>query len=392
MLTKSGAKVLDFGLAKVRAVEAAGGMTQATNTLTEEGVILGTLQYMAPEQLEAKEADARTDIFGFGAVLYEMAAGHKAFEGKSRASLIAAIMTSEPPPISNLQTVTPPALDRVVKKCLAKDPDGRWQSARDLKDELEWIAGGSSQLGLSPATVSRHKNRDRLTWVIAAVAAVAILALGVVYFRQKPVEHAVIRFTVSAPEKTRLEDQFALSPDSHRLALRVTGEGKTSLWVRRLDAIVAQPLAGTEGANHPFWSPDSRFIGFFADEKLKKIDASGGPPVTLCDAKDGYRGTWNRDGVIVFTPVLRGPLYRVSAAGGAAAQITTLDPSRQEEGHRYPQFLPDGRHSLYYAESPTKRENEQIYIDSLDSSLGSKNRKAAREHQLDGGVCTGWGW
>jgi eukaryotic-like serine/threonine-protein kinase len=390
MLAKAGAKLLDFGLAKKGAVvqgaaDANSAMPTATG-LTQKGAIIGTLQYMAPEQLEGKDTDARTDIFAFGAVLYEMVTGRKAFGGKSPVSLIAAIMDADPPPISTSQPLSPPALDHVVKKCLAKDPDGRWQSADDLKSELQWIVEGGSEAGVPAAVVPRRKNRERVAWAIAALAVVAASILAVLYFHQSSPEQAAIRLTVSPPEKVAFGDPFSISPDGRRLALLVTEDKRfsfsiqgspraNSLWVRRLDSLDGQPLPGTEGADHPFWSPDSRYIAFFAQGKLRKIEASGGPSVTLCDAPDGRRGTWNRDGVIVFSPAFLGPLYRVSAEGGAATPITTLDPSREEDAHLFPQFLPDGRHFLYYAKSTQRRGNEQIYIDSLDSKLGSKNRK-----------------
>jgi eukaryotic-like serine/threonine-protein kinase len=369
MLTKTGAKVLDFGLAKVGA-----GFKPAqavTMTLTEEGVILGTLQYMAPEQLEGKEADTRADIFAFGAVVYEMATGKKAFEGQSRASVIAGILEREPPPLSALAPMTPPALDRVVKKCLAKDPDQRWQSAQDLKDELQWIASGGSQAGVPALAPEPRKNQEKLAWTAAAVAVLAAIALSTVHFRETPPERAAIRFTVLPTGKTSFDGPLAISPDGQRLAFIASTTEGSSLQVRRLDSFAVQALAGTEGADHPFWSPDGRFIGFFSKGKLRKIEASGGIIQTLCEAPGGLRGAWNRDGVIVFSPDGEGGLFRVSAEGGAVTAVTTVDRARHENSHRWPQFLPDGRHFLYLNLNDDLSKSA-IYVSSLESKQSTR--------------------
>jgi serine/threonine protein kinase len=374
MLTRSGAKLLDFGLAKFHPGTAPvltglsdmpteGGERQS---LTAEGVILGTLQYMAPEQLEGKEADARTDIFAFGAVVYEMATGHKAFQGNSQASLIAAILEHEIAPISALQPMTPPALDRVVKRCLAKDPEERWQTARDLTQELKWIAEPGSQAGQEATLGTPRKSHERLAWIVAAVLFLTTLGFASAYLRRAPVDVRAVRFTIAPPEKTRFLPYLSVSPDGRHVAFSATdASGKTQLWVRPLDSLSAQPLPGTEGGALPFWSPDSRFIGFFAQGKLKKTGLSGGPPQTLCDAPNAWNGTWNRDGMILFAPNY-GPLYRVAAAGGEPSAVTTLDPSQQEISHFFPQFLPDGRHFLYLALC-WQKQNSGIYIGSLDS-------------------------
>jgi tRNA A-37 threonylcarbamoyl transferase component Bud32 len=337
MLTKMGAKVLDFGLAKVgtgfKPAQA------ATMTLTEEGVILGTLQYMAPEQLEGKEADARTDIFAFGAVVYEMATGKKAFEGKSRASVMAAILERQPPPIASLQSLTPPALDHVVRTCMAKDPDARRQTAHDVMLELQWIAEGGSQAGVPAPVVAHRKNRERLAWGLVGVAVAAAIVLGFVAFRRPaPVVHPA-RFIVQAPEGAAFADEqnnggaSAISPDGRLLVFVATGTSAGAnaqrLWVRGLDSLSAQPLAGTDDASYPFWSPDSHFIGFFAQGKLKRIDAGGRSVQTICDAPAGDRtSAWNQDGVILFSD---GPiLNRVPAAGGKPTAATVLDPTLKE--------------------------------------------------------------
>ena len=383
MLIKSGAKLLDFGLAKLRGPEkvvAAGSLTVSPapgSTLTVEGTILGTFQYMAPEQLEGKETDGRADIFAFGAVLHEMATGRKAFEGDSTASLIAAILSFHPPPVSTLQPVTGrtygPALDRVVRKCLAKNPDDRWQTARDLASELEWIAEAGALPGPEKAAAdakavpARRRIRERLAWPVATAAIMVALFLAVAYFRRALPETRPIRFFISPPEKTTLAGSIAVSPDGKQLAFVTTSPGgSTSLWVRPFESLDAGALPGTEGAMHPFWSPDNRFLGFFAEGKLKKIRVEGGPPQTLCEVFDARGGTWSRDGVIVLSPNPGDRLYRIAETGGAPTPVTTLDPSRQENSHQWPHFLPDGRHFLYLVWSG-QADARGIYIGSLDS-------------------------
>jgi eukaryotic-like serine/threonine-protein kinase len=383
MLTKSGTKLLDFGLAKLKAVPASSlsQLPTANDTITAQGTILGTLQYMAPEQIEGGEVDARTDIFAFGVVSYEMATGKKAFEGKTSASVMAKILEVDPPPISSLQPMTPPQLDRVVKKCLAKEPEKRWQAASDVCDGLKWIAEGSSQAGIPAPIVTLRKNRERLIWAIAATlfgAFITALVLGAVaYFHRAPGDSQPVRFFVSPPEGSSFVQPIspsgaatvplAASPDGHRVAFVATStDGKSLLlWVRSLDTLKAQALAGTDGATRPFWSPDSRFLGFFAGGKLKKIEVSGGPPITLCDAPDDRSGTWSRDGVIVFAPQANSPLQKVSASGGGPTSATVLGEG--EIGHRRPYFLPDGRHFLYRAVTSRPVEGP-IYLASLDSA------------------------
>ncbi len=377
MLTKSGAKLLDFGLAKpvVAADSAATAMLTASKPLTKEGTIVGTFQYMAPEQLEGKNADARSDIFSFGAVLYEMATGKKAFEGKTTASVIAAVLASEPTPISTLQPMTPPALERLVKKCLAKDPDARWQSAADLRDELKWIAEGDVGTGLAPPRVTQASPlQNRLGWGLAAVFALVAITFGVAYFRRPAPETRAIRSYILPPEKATFNflgptaGPLAVSPDGRSLVFSATAaDGKNLLWVRPLNGLAAQALPGTEGAAFPFWSPDSRFIGFFANGKLKKIEASGGPAQPICDAGEARGGTWSREDVILFSPQPLGPLYRVSATGGVPTLVSKLGETSQVTRLRWPWFLPDGRHFLYLATAELDSEDEGIYAASLDS-------------------------
>ena len=377
MLTKSGVKLLDFGLARLEAPGKGPVFSSLSvaptelpgSALTAEGTILGTFQYMAPEQLEGKEADARTDIFAFGAVLYEMATARKAFTGKSQASLIASILEHEPAPIATVAPMTPPALDRVVKTCLAKDPEERWQTAHDVMLELRWIAQAGSQAGAPAPVVARRKRREGIAWASCAAALLAAAVFAVGYFRRAPVPQRAFRSSIVLPSNLGFI-HATLSPDAGRLVFRgTTPEGKSQLWIRSLTALSAEPLAGTEDAAFPFWSPDGRSIGFFADKKLKRIEASGGPALTLCDA-DGVGGAWNRDGVILFA-LPSGPIHRIPAAGGTPQPVTRLDSSRHETTHRYPVFLPDGRHFLYLAanlagasEDPA---NAAIRAGSLDS-------------------------
>ncbi|MGH9444049.1 MAG: protein kinase domain-containing protein [Thermoanaerobaculia bacterium] len=384
MLTKSGVKLLDFGLAKHRAPGAVDSQisqlsslpTEATpqQALTEQGTIMGTFQYMSPEQIEGQEADARSDIFAFGCVLYEMATGRKAFVGKSRASMIAAILERDPAPISSIAPMTPPALDRIARTCLAKEPDDRFQTAHDVKLQLEWILEGGSQAGVPAPVAARRKNRDRLlVFAAAALAAIALL-LGFFLARSLRAPVAMVQSSVLPPEKSHFDfsaGSMAISPDGSRLAfLAPDPSGKRFLWVRSFSALTAQPLAGTEGAAYPFWSADSRQLGFFAGGKLKKIDASGGPAETVCDAPDGRGGAWNREGTILFSPNFNSGLSRVSAAGGAPTVVTKLDAATKEDSHRFPSFLPDGKHFVFLnrlAVSTDPAQRNRIFFGSPDS-------------------------
>ncbi len=375
MLTKSGVKLLDFGLAKlgagpagvVSAVTSLPTALQESQPLTTRGTILGTFQYMSPEQLEGREADARSDIFSFGCVLYEMLTGQKAFTGKSQASLIGSIMTSEPASISSIQPMVPPALDRVVKGCLAKEPEHRWHTAHDVRMQLQWIAEGGSQAGLPAPVAARRRSREKLAWGVAAVALLAAAALGLGFWKRAPKSPRTVRFEISTPEDVTSIDTPRISPDGRYLAFNATDAGgKARVWVRPLNALTAQPLAGTEGATRPFWSPDSRFLGFVAEGKLKKVEVTGGPPQKICDAATGSDGTWSSEGVILFDGQANDPIQRVSAAGGTAVPAVKADPARKETSVAWPEFLPDGRHFLYMA-SGQKPEDNVYRMGSIDS-------------------------
>jgi eukaryotic-like serine/threonine-protein kinase len=386
MLTKSGVKLLDFGLAKAMAqpVQTSGAtslptvMGSAGANLTQEGTILGTFQYMAPEQLEGREADARTDVFAFGCVLYEMATGKKAFSGASQASLISSIMKEEPAPISAVQPMTPPALDRVVKTCLAKDPEERWQSASDLRNELKWIAAGGWQSGVGAPAVAPVRRRNWLPWATALLLAAGAFAVGV-RARRAP-ESTLTRSSIEIPPEMDLDrwTSPAISPDGSTLVFTATGaDRKRQLWVRRMDGFAVQPLAGTDDATGPFWSPDGHSIGFFGGRKLKRVPAAGGAVQTICDAQDGRGGSWSIDDVIVFAPAPFGGLWKVAATGGAPVAVTKVEA--QGRTHRLPWFLPDGKHVLYVSGTQTSDEEKDTTIQALDLATG-KSTLVAREN------------
>jgi eukaryotic-like serine/threonine-protein kinase len=360
MLTKTGAKLMDFGLAKgMNAAKPVSAELTATLTsshatpLTQQGTIMGTFQYMAPEQVEGKEADARSDIFSLGAVLYEMISGRRAFEGKTLVSVAAAILEKEPEAIRTVQPVTPPALERVIKKCLAKDPDARWQSAGDLASEFKWIAEGSaSAVSAQPAATRVSTKSARLPWAVAAIAVIAAVALAIVHFAGRQAK-PVVRTQIASPDK--LEFNFVgdnggppvISPDGEHIVFSAHAQGKQLLFLRSMDNLTPQPIAGTDDATFPFWSPDSRSIGFFADGKLKRMDIGGGPAIIVCDAPVGRGGSWSANGIIVFSPQFSAPIYQVPAAGGTPVAVTKLNDKYTT--HRWPAFLPDGKHFLYLA-------------------------------------------
>jgi len=392
MLTKSGVKLLDFGLAKAVDPSASVDLSASPTRqgLTQEGAILGTFQYMAPEQLEGREADARTDIFALGAVLYEMATGRKAYSGSNQASLISAILRDDPAPISQVRPMAPVALDRIVKTCVAKDPEDRWQSAGDIAKELKWIADGSSSGVTPPAAVGpRRRYRERLPWALAAAAVLAAAWFGLVERRTTGPAPRVLRTNLLLPEKVQLH-LAVLSPDGRRVVLSGLGaDGRDHLWLRSLDSYDSVPIPGAEGGIFPFWSPDGRFIGFFADKKMKRVDANGGAVIDLVEG-DGVGGAWAPNGDILFA-LASGPILRFPRAGGKPVPATRVDAARHETTHRYPFFLPDGRHFLYLALNAagnTRDPANRVWVGSLDGSAakpliaGNFNAEFANGHLL----------
>jgi len=384
MLAKSGVKLLDFGLAKFAASPAAINLsalpTEADRQLTDTGQILGTLQYMSPEQLEGKEADVRSDLFAFGAVLYEMATGNKAFTGKNQASLIAAILQNEPQPISSVSPLSPPALDRVVRTCLAKDPEDRWQTAHDVMLQLRWIAEGGSQAGIPAPVAAGRRGREARAWSVAAALLVAAAIFAGAYWRSRTAAPPALHFSVLPPEgKTFAFESapIAISSDGMRLVFSAQEGDRTHLYVRSLASFEARPLEGTDDVQYPFWSPDGAWVGFFQGGKLKKIRAGGGPAEAIAEAPNCRGGSWGRDGAIVFAPLGGGAIYRVSEMGGTATPVTFPRASEEALSHRFPSFLPDGRHFLYLAMK--SEESEKVRDEELGIFIGStESREAVR--------------
>src|SRR6202790_2163709 len=397
MLTVGGAKLMDFGLAKplgapasssgsgsgtappsFTAVATLSGPSPLT-PLTTAGSVIGTIQYMSPEQIEGKEADARSDIFAFGAVLYEMVTGKRPFAGKSQISLASSILENDPEPVSALKPLTPTAFEHVVTTCLQKNPEERFQAAHDIKLELQWIAADRSVPAVPAMPPSPQHARERLGWAAAVVAAIVLgVAAGIFLYHPAQTTRA-IRTVINPPEKTTLNltgdgaGPPVLSPDGTSIAFAATtADGKTGLWVRPMNSLDSHALPDTDGAIFPFWAPDSRSLGFFADSKLKTIDLNGGGVQAISDAQLGRGGAWGPGGVILFSPNPQAPLMRVSASGGTPAPITKLDVA-QYTSHRWPFFLPDGKHFLYFAihHDPSKSANNVIYYASLD---GTENR------------------
>ena len=372
MITKSGVKLLDFGLAK--GVVPAGQQSALTALptqvgLTQEGTILGTFQYMAPEQLEGKTADARTDVFALGCVLYEMATGKKAFEGATQASLIGSILHTQPAAISAVAPATPPALDRVVKTCLAKDPEDRWQSAGDLARELRWIGDASRSEEVAFAPAPRRRARPERLWMAVASLALAALAAVLVLRRDdSPAGGTLVpaRFEIAPPAGGSFIGRPAVSPDGRFLVAVVETGGPNRLWLRPLDSAVGRELPGTEGTTTgPFWSPDSRSVAFFSDGLLKRVEISGGPIRVLCEVAQSAGGTWNRENVILFSADAGSGLFKVAAGGGPRSLV-----ARPKQGgtysFRWPSFLPDGRRFLFFVTGPPGESG--VHLGSLDSN------------------------
>ena len=375
-ITRDGrVKILDFGLAKLAQPEDGQVQTDIPTRRvdTDPGTVMGTVGYMSPEQVRGQAVDHRSDIFAFGAILYEMLTGKRAFHGGSAAETMSAILKEEPPDLAATGRSVAPPLERLVHHCLEKSPDERFQSARDLAFDLQSLSGTSSQTLsiLSAMTSFWNRGWERAAWlVLTSVLLLAGLVLAVLYFRRSspPAEVHAMRFLIFPPEQANVVGAAVISPDGQRLVMRIADStGKVALWMRPFNALAAQMIPGTEGAVSSFWSADSRSVGFFANGKLKRIDVAGGTPQTICEASDGRGGTWNRDGVIVYSAIGSDGLFRVSAGGGVPKAITKLDQSRQENWHRMPFFLPDGKHFLYGANA-ARREDSGVYIGSLDSN------------------------
>jgi eukaryotic-like serine/threonine-protein kinase len=370
-------KILDFGLAKLMApLEGEAEEAKTLRVDTDAGIIIGTAGYMSPEQVRGSVPDHRSDIFAFGAVLYEMLAGKRAFKGESKLDTMSAILKEDPSDIIDANPRIGPGLERIVRHCLEKNPSERFNSARDLAFAIEALSGSGSgepsqRLDRVRRASRQIKKREMIAWSVVAIAGVVVAVLLLILYSrlyETPTPEAA-RFLVYPPEKTIFQGAGDyVSPDGHRLLFTAIGvDGKRALWVRTIDSLTAQLLPGTEDASQPFWSPDSRFIGFFAGGKLKKIEASGGSVQVLADAQAARGGTWNSDGVIVFSPAVADGLLRVGAAGGPATQITTLDTAKFQTSHCWPFFLPDGKHFIYLARN-SQRQNSAIYAGSIDSN------------------------
>jgi len=366
MLTKAGAKLLDFGLAKLQNAGFNGAGESMASTeprdLTDEAVILGTLQYMAPEQLAGKEADARTDLFAFGAVVYEMAIGRKAFEGSSHASVIAAIISSQPAPLLT-EPPAPPGLARALQKCLAKDPDDRWQTARDLADELKWIAEAQ------PAQITKPRSKAVRTaaWALGLGILASLGVWGLLRGRPAP-PPSVTRFHIATPP-----DAFwslSLSPDGRPL---VYGAAQGQLYLREMEKLESKPIAGAERSWCAFFSPDGEWVAFAGGRALSRISLSGGGPQTICAARNLHGGAWGPDDTIVFTPESTTGLWRVPAAGGTPEPLTTPDRARGEKSHRYPEFLPGGKAVLFTVVSADIASADDARVEAVELQTGERH-------------------
>ncbi len=394
-------KVLDFGLAKAWETDSAAHSLSMSPTITRhatlEGVILGTAAYMSPEQAAGTPADQRADVWAFGVVLWEMLTGHKLFEGETLSHVLASVLKDEPD-IEALPDETPARLVELVARCLRKKPRQRLQAIGDARVQLEEyladpVGFDASPIAAAPEAAPPAPRWRRLTPWVALVVVTAGLAAALLLGRGSPAR--LLRATIPPPENSLFNlapvgpGPVAVSPDGTRLAFSAQEEdGSVRLFVRRLDAPDAVALSGTEGAQYPFWSPDSRWIGFFTrrDGTLKKIDTSGGPPVTLCPAPNGKGGSWGADGVVAFAPDATEPIHRVSSAGGESSPITEIDSSRHDS-HRHPRFLPDGRHLLYFARGQTEAQSS-VMVTSVDGGaardllLAPSQAEATADHLL----------
>lgn len=388
MLTASGAKLLDFGLAKpalvsVQAINGKGNLTPSTPTmnlsvltakpaaLTQQGTVVGTFQYMAPEVLQGQEADARSDIFSFGCVLYEMITGRRAFEGKTQLSVISALLEKDPEPISNVQPTSPASLDYAVRACLEKNPDDRFQTAHDVKLQLAWIPKSGSQTGASAVAAAKPSRKFFLAAL--ALLSLAVIALVAALMTSTP-PRRVLRTNILPPEGTVFETLYrngppALSPDGRHVAFIAKKDGKNSLWLRSLDKLEAAPVLGTDDAYFPFWSPDGRAVAFFMQGKLWRTDLNGSSPSAICDAPEARGGSWGRNDVIIFTPSYGGPVFQVPAEGGTPKPVTSVPVAAAYLSDRWPSFLPDGKHFLFlHSPFGTAGEYNEIHLGSLDGT------------------------
>jgi eukaryotic-like serine/threonine-protein kinase len=395
MLTRSGVKLLDFGLAKGMATPATPSSLTSLPTqqgLTREGTILGTFQYMAPEQLEGKESDARTDIWAFGCVIYEMATGQKAFSGASQASLISAIMTSEPAAISTLQPLTPMALDRVVKSCVAKDPEDRWQNAGDVGKELRWISEGSAAGVAAPVGLAvRRKGRERIFWLAALLLAAASAFLSPRLLRPPAASSQPVRFDILPPFGGEFRSPGCLSPDGRFIAfVAPDASGKPHIWIRALDSVESRLVEGTGVVGEVLslaWSPDGGSLAFGADRSIKRFAVSGGTARPVCAAEVTFGLSWGAAGVLVFVPSYGSGLQQVSASGGTPLPVTSLDRAKGEVAHLWPRFLPDGRRLLFFDRTKAGQESYQGWIAS--ATLDSKGVRRIRPADGFVGVAEG---
>jgi Tol biopolymer transport system component len=372
MLTRAGARLLDFGLARTVSNQAHGETSAGDDrtSLTTQGTLLGTLHYMAPEQLDGRDVDTRADIFAFGAVLYETVTGVKAFEAETPARVLSAILRDDPTRVSAIVPVTPAGLDELIHTCLEKDPNERWQGMGDVARQLRWLqsglsAGKSGQI----ARPSAVKSRGLSWWPIAVAAAVLagiVAGAGAMRLLRPPGANPLqLHALVLPPEGSFLTDGLALSPDGRQLVfVAADANGERQLWSRRLDAARATPLDGTSGATNPFFSPSGDEIAFFANGELKRIAAGGGSASPICEAGTGAGGTWASDGTIVYQPYQQGQLMRVRASGGTPAPATTLAAAAGETHHLYPNFLPDGRHFVFYVAG----KQRGLYVGDIGST------------------------
>ena len=391
LVTKQGVKLLDFGLAKLAAygsgVMAGSGVSAAAEqatlaALTGAHTVVGTPQYMAPEQIEAREVDARSDIFAFGCVLYELLTGHRAFDGQTSSSVMAAVLATKPRPIEELVPLTPPALERLVTRCLAKDPEDRWQSARDVAAELQWVSQGGSKVGLPAVVSGRRRVREHVAWAACAIATIGAIGFAVAWMRRAPQPAAVVRFPLAMPATVQNASPPLVSPYGRNIVFAADSDGRRMIWIRPLDVLEARPMPGTEGVQRPFWSPDSRFVAFIAGDKLKKVDIAGGPPQTISDVPpNSSDGSWSPEGVILFDARAVDPLMRVQASGGVPQPVVfEAGKEKGTPGTGWPEFLPDGKHFLYTIVDPSSPEM-MLAVGSIESPMAKPLFKTTTQVQ-----------